>query len=346
MTVAVVILNYNGRTLMQKYLPSVIAGTPDAEIIVADNGSTDDSVTWLCSTYPAIHLITLDRNYGFAEGYNRALQHVDADLYVLLNSDVETPAGWLAPLTRYMDRHPRCAACQPKILSAADHTRFEYAGAAGGFIDLYGYPFCRGRVMDNIEPDRQQYDTVAEIFWATGACLAIRSEVYWEVGGLDGRFFAHQEEIDLCWRLKARRHSITCIPQSAVYHVGGGSLGYESPLKTKLNFRNNALLLYKNLDAGTYRYVAPLRFMLDMVAALRILLQGKPANARAVIRAHREFRRMKPDFAADRQDNLRLTQCTRPQGLLPGLLLWHVYARGRKRYSLLEKWMSLPERPS
>lgn len=336
MTTAVVILNYNGRALMEKYLPSVIANTSDAEIIIADNGSTDSSATWLRSTYPTLQLICFDRNYGFAEGYNKALQQIDSDIYVLLNSDVETPAGWLKPLTDYLDTHPECAACQPKILSAAERDKFEYAGAAGGFIDIFGYPFCRGRVMSHIEQDNHQYDTPIEIFWATGACLAVRSKLYRETGGLDARFFAHQEEIDLCWRLKARGWSITCIPESKVYHVGGGSLGYESPMKTKLNFRNNALLLYKNLDAATYRWIAPLRILLDWVAALQMLLQRKPRNAKAVFQAQREFRKIKNNFAPDREINLSLTQFTRPQGIMLHLLLWQVYALGRKKYNQLK----------
>lgn len=337
MTAAVVILNYNGRALMEKYLPSVTANTPaEAEIIVADNGSTDGSAGWLQSAYPAMRLICLDRNYGFAEGYNKTLQQVDADIYVLLNSDVETPPGWLQPLTDYLADHPECVACQPKILSAADHGKFEYAGAAGGFIDIYGYPFCRGRVMDHIEADNHQYDIPSEIFWATGACLAIRSRQYHEAGGLDARFFAHQEEIDLCWRLKARGWSITCIPESKVYHAGGGSLSYESPMKTRLNFRNNALLLYKNLDNRTYRRVAFFRLLLDWAAALQMLLQGKPGNAKAVIMARHEFRQIRHLFAADRLNNLKQTEYTRPQGIMPHLLLWQVYALGRKKYSQLK----------
>lgn len=336
MTTAVVILNYNGVELMKQYLPSVVNNTPDAEIIVADNGSTDGSVAWLKEAYPTLRLVELDRNYGFADGYNRALQQVSADIFVLLNSDIETPPGWLAPLVGHLEQNGHCAACQPKILSVADPHKFEYAGAAGGFIDIYGYPFCRGRVMSHVETDNGQYNSPREIFWATGACLAIRSSVFNQVGGLDARFFAHQEEIDLCWRLKARGWSVACIPQSAVYHVGGGSLSYESPFKTRLNFRNNALLLYKNLPDKQYRRVAPIRILLDWVAALQMLVTGQPQNARAVLDARREFKRIRKDFVEDRKKNLSLTVSPIPSGIMPRLLLLEVYLKRHTRFDLLK----------
>lgn len=336
MTTAVVILNYNGLSLMRKYLPSVIANTPEAEIIIADNGSTDGSLSWLSTTYPTLRTISFDKNYGFAEGYNRALAQIKADIYVLLNSDVETPSGWLAPLTQYLQSHPDCAACQPKILSDTDHTKFEYAGAAGGFLDIYGYPFCRGRVMEHVETDHHQYDVICEILWASGACLAIKSEIYHSCGGLDSRFFAHQEEIDLCWRIKARGWSIKCIPQSTIFHLGGGSLGYESPLKTKLNFRNNALLLYKNLDNRRYRRIAPLRKLLDYVAAFRMLCQGKTQNAKAVFAAHSEFKALKADFTADRINNLKLTTVITPSGFYTKLLIFQSFLRHHNTFNLLK----------
>ena len=331
--VSVVILNFNGLKLMQKYLPMVIENTIGAEIVVADNGSTDGSVDWLRQEYPDLRLIAFDQNYGFAEGYNQALKQIDNKYYVLLNSDVRTPMNWLYPLVEYMEQHPECAACQPKIRSEHEPEKFEYAGAAGGFMDIYGYPFCRGRVMNNVETDNGQYDSIQEIFWATGACLFIRNKAYWEAGGLDGRFFAHQEEIDLCWRLKARGASIVCVPQSAVYHVGGGSLGYESPFKTRLNFRNNALLLYKNLSPDRYWWTYIFRLALDWVAALQMLVQSKPRNAWAFIEAQVEFIKLAREFKTDRKKNLALTKEKKPKGLLNFWLIWQVYIGKRKKYS-------------
>lgn len=333
---AVVILNYNGLKLMQQYLPTVIENTPGADIVVADNGSTDGSVAWFKETMPALRLIEFDTNLGFAEGYNQALKQIDADNYVLLNSDVRVTPGWLAVLENYMESHPDCAACQPKILSELEPEKFEYAGAAGGFIDIFGYPFCRGRVMSSVENDTRQYDTEREIFWASGACLYIRKSEYWDAGGLDGRFFAHQEEIDLCWRLKARGKSIRCIPSSVVYHVGGGSLGYESPFKTRLNFRNNALLLYKNLACPSYWYVKPLRVILDWVAALQMLATGQRDNAKAVFQAAKEFRKIKNQFKADRENNLKQTIITKPTGMFNGLLILHYYLLGKKKFSQIK----------
>ena len=331
--VSVVILNYNGQKLMQQYLPTVIANSGKAEIVVADNGSTDNSVEWLKTTYPNLRLLTFDKNYGFAEGYNQALKQVNNKYYVLLNSDVRTPENWLQPLFDYMEQHAECAACQPKIRSEREPEKFEYAGAAGGFMDIYGYPLCRGRIMNHVETDNNQYDTIAEIFWATGACLFIRSKAYWEAGGLDGRFFAHQEEIDLCWRLKARGASIVCVPESIVYHVGGGSLGYESPFKTKLNFRNNALLLYKNLSYDRYWWTYLFRLLLDWVAALQMLLQRKPQNAWAVIEAQINFIKMHKDFKNDRKHTLSLTKHKKPSGLLNLWLIWQVYINKKQKYS-------------
>ena len=256
--------------MLRRFLPTILANTPDtlADIIVADNGSTDDSIHVLSSDFPQVSLIQFNRNYGFAEGYNQALSKVGDEYgyYLLLNSDIEVPEGWLQPMVEYMDAHPDVAACQPKLRAEHTRTHFEYAGAAGGFIDSLGYPFCRGRIFENVEADLGQYDTVCDVFWATGAALLIRSDIYWEVGGLDGRFFAHQEEIDLCWRLRARGHRIVCVPQSVVYHVGGGTLPKENPRKTFLNFRNNLLLLYKNMPDSRLRRVFFLRFWLDALA--------------------------------------------------------------------------------
>ena len=230
--------------MMRSFLPFVVAHSSDeAEVVVADNGSDDDSCAMLRNEFPEVRLIELGRNYGFADGYNKALEQVRAEYFVLLNSDVETVAGWLRPMLSYMDAHPEVAACQPKLLSYRDRGSFEYAGGAGGFIDRYGYPFCRGRIFADVENDRGQYDDIVPVMWATGAALMVRRRDWEEAGGLDGRFFAHMEEIDFCWRLRARGRGIVCIPGSVVYHVGGATLNRESPRKTFLNFRNNLLML-------------------------------------------------------------------------------------------------------
>ena len=246
---SIVILNWNGAEMLRKFLPSVITHSEGEgiEVCVADNASTDNSLEVMRTEFPDVRLILLDRNYGFAEGYNRALAEVDAEYSLLLNSDVEVAEGWLSPMLAYMDAHPEVAACQPKIRSWHRREEFEHAGACGGYMDKYGYPFCRGRMMDTVEVDAGQYDTVVPVFWATGAALLVRTADYREAGGLDARFFAHMEEIDLCWRLRSRGRGIVCIPQSVVFHVGGATLNKNNPRKTYLNFRNNLLMLYKNL---------------------------------------------------------------------------------------------------
>ena len=325
MNTAIVILNWNGAQMLRRFLPSVVAHTPagSARVIVADNGSTDDSLAVLAAEFPEVEVVTLDKNYGFAEGYNQALRRVGEgyDSYLLLNSDVEVPEGWLQPMLDYMENHPDVAACQPKLRAHHTPTHFEYAGAAGGYIDSLGYPFCRGRIFDTVEADEGQYDQVADIFWATGAALLIRSAVYWEVGGLDGRFFAHQEEIDLCWRLRSRAYRIVCVPQSVVYHLGGGTLPKENPRKTFLNFRNNLLLLYKNLPQRRLRTVFFLRFWLDALASLVFLLKGEGRSFLAVWQARREFRRIRQDFAADRIANLAASRLDPIPEMYSGSLL-------------------------
>lgn len=325
MNTAIVILNWNGAQMLRRFLPSVVAHTPagSGRVIVADNGSTDDSLAVLAAEFPDVEVVTLDKNYGFAEGYNQALRRVGEgyDSYLLLNSDVEVPEGWLQPMLDYMENHPDVAACQPKLRAHHTPTHFEYAGAAGGYIDSLGYPFCRGRIFDTVEADEGQYDQVADIFWATGAALLIRSAVYWEVGGLDGRFFAHQEEIDLCWRLRSRAYRIVCVPQSVVYHLGGGTLPKENPRKTFLNFRNNLLLLYKNLPQRRLRTVFFLRFWLDALASLVFLLKGEGRSFLAVWQARREFRRIRQDFAADRIANLAASRLDPIPEMYSGSLL-------------------------
>lgn len=338
MKLSIVILNWNGSRMLRDYLPAVLShsgGMPGVEVVVADNASTDDSVEMLRRDFPAVRILRLDRNYGFAEGYNRALKAIEASYYLLLNSDVETTAGWLPPLLDYMDAHPEVAACQPKIRSLVCRTRFEFAGAAGGWLDAYGYPFCRGRIMSVVEEDCGQYDTVSQVFWATGAALLVRADDYWAAGGLDARFFAHMEEIDLCWRLNARGRKVVCIPQSVVYHLGGGTLNKSNSRKTYLNFRNNLLMLYKNLPAERLAGVLRIRCVLDYVAALSFLLQGHVGDVRAVFRARRDFRRMKTDYRADREHNLSLIKCTEVPGYYPKSILVAYYLKKMRTFGKL-----------
>lgn len=335
MKVAIVILNWNGAKMLSIYLPSVINYSRDeAEIFVADNASTDDSMSWLSQHYPMVKQIALDRNWGFAEGYNKALGHIDAEYYILLNSDIEVTHHWLTPLIEFMDAHPQVAACQPKLLSVFDHDQFEYAGASGGFIDRYGYPFCRGRIFQTVENDDGQYDDSCKIAWATGACLMIRSRDYWEAGGLDGRFFAHSEEIDLCWRLRSRGRDIYCVPDSQVYHVGGGTLPKNNPMKTFLNFRNNLTMLYKNLNDKDLKHVMRVRWWLDYLAALQmLLLEQHWGDFCAVFKARKAFKRWRNEFEFDRQkiQNSRLVQ---DEKILNSYsILWKYYVKGKKKYS-------------
>lgn len=335
MKVAIVILNWNGAKMLSTYLPSVINYSRDeAEIFVADNASTDDSMSWLSKHYPMVKQIALDHNWGFAEGYNKALGHIDAEYYILLNSDIEVTHHWLTPLIEFMDAHPQVAACQPKLLSVFDHDQFEYAGASGGFIDRYGYPFCRGRIFQTVENDDGQYDDPCKIAWATGACLMIRSHDYWEAGGLDGRFFAHSEEIDLCWRLRSRGRDIYCVPDSQVYHVGGGTLPKNNPMKTFLNFRNNLTMLYKNLNDKDLKHVMRVRWWLDYLAALQmLLLEHHWGDCRAVFKARKAFKRWRHEYDFDRQkiQNSRLVQ---DENILNSYsILWKYYVKGKKKYS-------------
>lgn len=309
MKTAVVILNYNGAALMEEFLPSVIHSVNgmDAEVIVADNASTDNSLEFLKTNHPKVRTIVLDKNYGFAEGYNRALAQIDAEYFVLLNSDVDVDAEWLKPLEFFMDNNPDVAVCQPKILSQKNDNYFEYAGAAGGFIDKYGYPFCRGRLFNDVEPDVGQYDEQKDIFWSSGACMLIRKKDYEDVGGLDGDFFAHMEEIDLCWRLKNRGRRIVCIPSSVVYHVGGGTLAQGNPRKTFLNFRNNLLMLYKNLPSSRVNRILFIRMVLDGLAALAMLAKGDVKNFKSVLKAHKDFKALKKKFVAKREKEVSFT---------------------------------------
>ncbi len=335
--VAVVILNWNGRDMLKQFIPRVLdcSVTEDVAVYVVDNGSTDDSVDILRSFFPGVRLIVFDENLGFAGGYDRALRQIEATYVVLLNSDVEVTPDWLSPLVTYMETHPEVAACQPKIRSWKEKERFEYAGAAGGFIDRYGYPFCRGRILNTVETDRGQYDTVVPVCWATGAALFIRRADYLAAGGLDERFFAHMEEIDLCWRLWTAGKEIVCIPRSVVYHVGGGTLQADSPHKTFLNFRNNLLMIYKNLSPRESRNVLRVRFFLDHLAALSFVFRGKWSQARAVYKARRSFKQLKPLYK-ERTD-LPCEVSALPSSVkYRGSILWSYYIQRIKRFSELQ----------
>ncbi len=296
--IAVVILNWNGLKMLRQYLPTLVERTRDegAFIVIADNGSTDGSLEWLEENYPGIRRVEFDKNYGFTGGYNRALKEIDADYYVLLNSDIEVSEGWLEPLISFMEEHPDAGICQPKILSIAEPDKFEYAGAAGGVIDRYGYPFCRGRILSNLETDHGQYDTPKECFWATGACLVIRSALYHHLGGLDDSFFAHMEEIDLCWRAKNLGYQVWCIPSSTVHHLGGGTLPNNSPKKLYFNYRNNLLMLHKNLPDSIRKSRIFFRQILDGASAAIYLLTFRWSYFKAVFLAHRDFRRMRREI--------------------------------------------------
>lgn len=300
--VKIVILNWNGREHLGRYLSSVVRNTPpEYGIVVADNGSTDDSLPYLAQHYPTVEIVRLDRNYGFAEGYDRALQQLEAEIYILLNSDVETPEGWCRPLVEALEADPQLGAVAPKLLADTDRGSFEYAGASGGFIDILGYPFCRGRIMGCVERDEGQYDDRRDVFWASGAAFACRAEVFRRCGGFDGDFFAHMEEIDLCWRMQTSGYRIAVEPRAAVYHLGGGTLPTASPHKTMLNHRNNLAMLYKNLPARTLWWVLPLRLLLDGAAAAGYLLRGESRLVGAVWRAHRGFYRMLPALRCKRR---------------------------------------------
>lgn len=289
MKVKIVILNWNGRAHLERFLPSVVAHSNGASIVVADNGSSDDSVPFVREHYPQVELLLLDRNYGFAEGYNRALSQIEADCYVLLNSDVEVEEGWLDPLVARLEADERIAALAPKILAYERRSDFEYAGAAGGFLDCFGYPFCRGRILDTIEKDRGQYDTAREVFWASGACMVVRADLFHKLGGFDGDFFAHMEEIDLCWRMQLAGYRVMVEPHSRVFHLGGGTLPNNSARKLYLNYRNNLSMLFKNLSRRSLLPVLFTRMVLDGLSALVFLLQRRPDFFKVVFRAHMDF---------------------------------------------------------
>ena len=333
--VAIVILNWNGAKMLRKYMPSVLEYSRDEAVVyVADNASTDDSVSLLREQFPECRLILLDKNWGFADGYNKALAQIDAEYYVLLNSDIEVTQHWLTPMIDFMDQHADVAACQPKLLSVFDKDKFEYAGASGGFMDRFGYPFCRGRLFDVVETDHGQYDDHTDILWATGAALLVRARIYNKVGGLDGRFFAHNEEIDMCWRIRLQGYRICCLPESRIYHVGGGTLPKGNPMKTFLNFRNNLTMLYKCLPDSELGYVMRWRWFLDYLAAWETLIVNRSlGDFKAIYKARRAFKKWKHDFDDDRNAIQAGRQVQEVPEQRRFSLLWQYYVKGRKHFS-------------
>ena len=333
--IAIVILNWNGAKLLQQFLPSVIEFSKgdSTDIVIADNGSTDNSLQILQSQFPEVKILDLKQNYGFARGYNEALKQIDADYFVILNSDVEVTAGWLEEPIRLMEMDSSIAAVQPKILSYHQKTHFEYAGAAGGFIDRFGYPFCRGRIFNEVEDDRGQYNDSVDIFWATGACMFIRAKCFHEVGGFDADFWAHMEEIDLCWRLKNRGNRIIFTPESTVFHVGGGTLSYDNPRKLYLNFRNNLWLLYKNLPAGQLFPIIFMRMMLDGIAAVKLLAELNFNGIVSVLKAHYHFYCSIPSLNRKRKKAKLSGHLSAPKEKLHRSIVFQFYVRKRKRFS-------------
>ncbi|HLO58651.1 MAG TPA: glycosyltransferase family 2 protein [Bacteroidales bacterium] len=335
---AVVILNWNGEHYLRKFLPSVISNSDvgETEIIVADNGSTDNSISCLRNEFPGVRIIELKENYGFARGYCKALEQIFANYYLLLNSDVEVTPGWLVPLLAAMEEDPGRGACMPKILSYSQPEYFEYAGASGGFIDRLGYPFCRGRILSVLEKDEGQYNDTRNIFWASGACMMVRASAYEKAGGLDGEFFAHMEEIDLCWRLHRTGHTISVVPASVVFHVGGGTLPNNTPRKLYLNYRNNLFLLFKNLPLVQLIPVVLIRMVLDGMSALVYLLQGSGKFFAAVLRAHGAFYRSIPLLITMRR-RMGGTMKTRMfREIYPGSILFHFFVKRKRKFGQLD----------
>lgn len=338
---AIVILNWNGIDFLRKFLPTVIRYSSDSEtdIYVADNGSTDGSIEYLAANYTGIKVFDLGANHGFAGGYNLAFEKINATYYLLLNSDIEVTEFWLRPLVQFMDSNPDVASCQPKIKSFSNRDSFEHAGAAGCFIDKYGYPFCRGRIFYQIEKDSGQYDTQTDIFWSSGACMIVRSETWKKAGGFDPSFFAHMEEIDLCWRFSKLGYRVCYIPESVIYHVGGGTLPYTSPFKTYLNFRNSLYLLYKNLPDSKLSKIMFFRMLLDGVAAIMFLLKGDGKNFMSVLNSHIDYYRNKPALRLRRKAVSELELISTPGKVLNKSIVFEFYLRGRRTFDLIN-WNS------
>jgi GT2 family glycosyltransferase len=335
--VAVVILNWNGRKHLEEFLPSVVRYSflQGVEVIVADNGSTDDSVVFLKEQYPSINLMLFDKNFGFAGGYNKALAGIEADCFILLNSDVEVTENWIEPLTTLLSDNPDLAACMPKIRSHVRKEYFEYAGASGGYLDRFGYAFCRGRLFDLVEKDEGQYDQTVPVFWATGACLCIKAEVFKQAGGFDERFFAHMEEIDLCWRLQNAGYKIMVNPQSLVYHYGGGALPPDNPFKTYLNFRNNLLMLFKNLNRGALFTILPFRILLDWLSIFKFLAYFRFSHIWSILRAHLSFLGMLPAYMSIRKQSPQKAKLSKLAGVFNGSIVWSFFVRKRQNFSSL-----------
>ncbi len=337
--VAVVILNWNGEDLLKEFLPSVVENSkyPGVEVVVADNASTDRSLDILKLDFPSVKVIVLDQNYGFTGGYNRALKQVDAEYVVLLNSDVATAAGWIEPLIKELDENPKTAVCVPKIKSYRNKDYFEYAGAAGGYIDKYGFVFCKGRIFDDIEKDLGQYDQSADVFWGSGAAMMIRKELYFELGGLDEDFFAHMEEIDLCWRLKNRGWNIRYIANSEVFHLGGATLDYENPRKVFLNFRNNLFLLVKNLPHRKFVVKLLQRMLLDGVAGLKFIMSGELQNFISVLKAHFSFYSKFALMYRKRKENLKYVTVSSHKEMYPHSVVAQFFIHRKTNFSQLSE---------
>jgi len=331
--IAVIILNWNGKKWLAKFLPTLVKYSTDATVFVADNASADDSVGFVKSNFPTVKIIINTTNGGYSKGYNDALKQIDAEYFVLINSDIEVTKGWLTPIINLMDSDKNIAACQPKLLDYNNKTKFEYAGASGGFIDNLGYPFCRGRIFESLEEDKGQYNDAIEVFWATGACLFVRALHFNEVGGLDEDFFAHQEEIDICWGLKNKGYKVMVEPNSIVYHVGGGTLDSSSPFKTYLNFRNNLFMLLKNLPLPSLFIVIPMRFLLDGVAALIFLKQENGfSHFFSIVKAHFAFYFAIPKLIYKRQ---KINQ----KSNLAGKMNWSILVK--RKLNKIEKFSNL-----
>jgi GT2 family glycosyltransferase len=327
--VSIVILNYNGRHYLEKFLPNILAHSVGYDIWVADNASTDQSMQWLREFYPSIKILSIDENKGYAGGYNEALRQIDSQYYILLNSDIEVTTNWIAPVITFMESDSAIAACQPKILAYDLPTHFEYAGAAGGYMDYLGYPFCRGRIFDTREEDTGQYDDELDVFWATGACLFVRAEAFHEAGGFDERFFAHMEEIDLCWRLLNLGYRITYCGKSRVYHVGGGTLHKSNPKKTFLNYRNNLIMLFKNLPRGRRWKTIFFRLVLDGISSVRFIGSGAWPDVFAILRAHFAFYAMIPSL------NKGQERTTYRAPLYYRSVVWEYFILGKHRFMQL-----------
>jgi len=331
-SVAVVILNWNGKSFLEKFLPLVLKSTySNFNVIVADNASDDDSVDFLKANYPAIKILLSNINEGFAKGYNTALKQVSADYYILLNSDVEVTAGWIEPVISLMESDERIAACQPKVLSYTEKTQFEYAGASGGFIDKLGYPFSRGRIFETCETDNGQYDNAMQIFWATGAALFVRAKVFHELNGFDDFFFAHQEEIDLCWRMQRKGYIIYVVPASVVYHVGGGALPMGSRKKVFLNFRNNLVMMTKNLPVAEKVWKIPLRIFLDIIAAYRSLIDGNFSTFISIASAHMHYAEWV--LIGKRGEKFSKLKMKTILSVYDGSIVWQYFIKKKKTFS-------------